>query len=247
MYINRIIHKINENTFQVKKISSINRDDFNKQIQALGTTFPDVTATGWCKTEYQAGKFIVQWRTNFNYGKQTYGYAFILYINATKGTRTYIDYKENVHDLEVITEIMNYYANLSLDDVWELLENTIDRLGLYHSFFKLKKDYEHDLESGYDWDSHKQITSPDYDFQCFRYLKTSMESAVRLNMSIQVLYRLSRWIENEGDIPILNDLIERLQKLIVQCDEDLPYLISNGKVGNDHFIGNYDIYKYPYK
>jgi hypothetical protein len=142
----KIIQKINETNYKVQEITAVDNEDYYNQVAELKDAFPNVWGTGWCKTDYRAGKFVIRWLTNFNYGKQSYSYEFVLYVNESKGTRTFIDYLNNVNSLEDVAQLMNKYTNLSIDDVWELLDNSIHRLGLYHRCFKLLKDYNTDLE-----------------------------------------------------------------------------------------------------
>ncbi|RYY49293.1 MAG: hypothetical protein EOO06_07640 [Chitinophagaceae bacterium] len=234
-----VIHQVTEKHFELKQFIANSADEYQQEKSKIGITYDDIHSGGWRKKDYPAGDFIVHWRTNYGYGKQSYAYAYILYLNKNKDTRTFIKCYENVQSLKEVAELMNKYAKITNDDIRELFENVVDRLGMYHNQFEHNTSYDFMLEVGYDNNSSEQLYHLDYDSVCLRELQKSMETAVKLQVSCETLYRLSTHLD-QSENQVVENIKTRLAGLYEKYRIGVTNLVWRGRYGSKHIIGNFD-------
>jgi hypothetical protein len=234
----KVIHQVNDNTFELKEIEYFWSSEIAAKKAELGITYDDVTHTGWATTEYPAGRFIIKWHTNFNYGKQTFVKAYIFYVNPTKGTKTFIDFIENVPNLETIASLMNKYANINQEQLWELFDNAVNRLGLYHRLHRQQRD--NTMDTGYDYTTFDTLDSGDFDRKCLQHVKDAQDVAVTLQRNIRYLYRMTAGIKAIDDL-MIKRIIDKLQSLDKEYNVSDKPIFWNGRLGQEHTIGDFSL------
>lgn len=234
----KVIHQINDNTFEVKEIEYLWPTEIASKKAELGITYDDVTFTGWGTTEYPAGRFIIKWQTNFNYGKQTFAKADIFYVNTAKATKTFIDFIEEAPNLEAIASLMNKYANINQEQLWELFDNSINKLGLYHRLHRQLQDYS--MDTGYEYTTPNVLNPGDFDRRCLRHVQDAQYVAVSLQRKIRILYRMTAGIKSIDD-QMTNRIIDWLQSLDKEYNVSDKPIFWNGRLGQEHTIGDYSL------
>lgn len=243
MAIYNIIHQIGEKKFEVKQVNAFSKEDLEVVRKGLGNTFTSLEGTtGWAKRDYPAGRFTLQWRINFNYGKQTYGYIFALYNDAKRNTKTFIQFHDNVANLEDLVSLMNKYSNLSSDDIWELFENSVSRLGMYHAHFKVYKNYDEDLETGYNFESFEELNSQDHDHQCVKAMVKSMEAAAAIQSEIIYLNKRAASPNIPEDACLeVKQMVDGIKDLHGKFNFSICPLTWRGRYGSGLAVGNYRV------
>lgn len=242
----KVIHQITEKQFEVRQFESNSADEYELNKHKLGIAYDDIHLGGWRKNNYPAGDFIIQWRTNFGYAKQSNAHAYVLYYNRKKDTKTFVKSYENITSLEDVAALMNKYANMSNDDFRSLFEDVVDRLGMYHHEFRDNTSYDFMLESLNADRTSKQLGKLDYDNACIRELQKSMKVAVDLQVKCEILYRISTHLDTVEESTI-KEIKERLTKINDEYQIGKVNLVHNGLYGHKHLVGNYDYMGNPPK
>ncbi|RCH53684.1 hypothetical protein DJ568_16750 [Mucilaginibacter hurinus] len=240
----KLIQQVTEKHFKIRQIEANSAHEYQQEKNKIGVAYDDINLGGWQKQNYPAGDFIIHWRTNFGYGKQEYAYAYILYHNRKKDTRTFVKCYKNVASLEEVAGLMNKYANLSAEELMELFENVVDRLGMYHYQFDHSTSYDFMLEAGYTDEVIDDMYHLDYDSVCLRELQKSMATAVTLQVRCEILYRISTHL-NENENKVVDDIKTRLAGIYEGYKIGGLNLILKGKYGSHHLIGNFDYQANP--
>ncbi len=246
MAIYKVIHQITEKQFEVRQFEANSADEYDLNKHKLGIAYDDIHYGKPQKKDYSAGDFIIQWRTNFGYEKQSNAHAYVLYYNRKQDTKTFVKSYENIPSLEDVAALMNKYANMNNDGFRSLFDDVVDRLGMYHHEFRDNTSYDFMLESLNADRTSKQLGKLDYDNACIRELQKSMKVAIDLQVKCEILYRISTHLDRVEESTI-KDIKERLAKINDEYQIGKVNLVYNGLYGHKHLVGNYDYMANPPK